>query len=642
MKRTKKKCQMLLAGLLTMMMVFTMWSPSMVYADDDSKLITTDDIPNRILYNTILGKLGITSQEFTVAKAKEVTTLRLSPGSAHVDLTGMEVLSNLESFSTYTDSDDSRGFSKITGTEALAGMENLKSVSFTAASIESLSGLPNNIESLQLDRCDVGILPELSQMKNLKVLQLSGKFTDIDSAMEEVLKLTNLESLTVSGSKISKMSNISALSGLTNLKRLAIYAAGITDVSAFASLTGLETLDLKSNQISDVSALAGLTNLKTLDLRYNNITNFRALQALEDNGTTVIKSNQTITVNGSVTVNGSETSVTMQTIDDVYSTLTSEQQTAIDNVSDTNVEKQKELIKKTAGVDVSAVKYYKLLDVLLPSGTDISAGVPITLKDSSIKAGMTIVMLHLKADGTWENIPVTVSDGAVTGTFTSLSSVYYFVVEGSTGTGSGSGSVEGTGSVSVSTKYEPVDITFTGNNGKAMRWISSEKDGNISISGLQTVIADGAKFNAEKVKSTAIANAVAEAKGDVPYVAYDFTLTVDGEEVTTFAEHVDVSMPVPDGFDLGEGQTVTVYYYNNGKLEKCNTAVSDGFVTFGTTHFSTFVYVQESAASAAATPAVSYTVSPKTGDSSMVSVMAVLAVAAVGSMVYCLNKRRSY
>lgn len=69
----------------------------------------------------------------------------------------------------------------------------------------------------------------------------------------------------------------------------------------------------------------------------------------------------------------------------------------------------------------------KLVDVSLPVSFKSAT---ITFDVAGVKAGQKVSVLHQKADGTWEKIQdVTVADGKVTATFTSLSPVA-FVVEG--------------------------------------------------------------------------------------------------------------------------------------------------------------------------------------------------------------------
>lgn len=189
---------------------------------------------------------------------------------------------------------------------------------------------------------------------------------------------------------------------------------------------------------------------------------------------------------------------------------------------------------------------------------------------------------------------------------------------------------------SASAPYVPSDITFSAADGTIMSWITAQESGNISISGSQASIPAGSTFSAKVVSSDAIAAAVASAKGNVDFVAYEMNLTdAAGNAITTFRNgHVDVSMPIPAGLDVPEGYTVTVYYVNNGSLEKHNTVVKDKFVTFGTTHFSTFVYVSEPASAAAATPVAS----PKTAENNMALYAAMFAIAAFGGAVCAARK----
>lgn len=336
---------------------------------------------------------------------------------------------------------------------------------------------------------------------------------------------------------------------------------------------------------------------------------------------------------GSTTINGQPVQVEVKTLASAVSSLQGEQKTEAERIltvvnsgdSSAITTMQKELIKKVTTEEAPEIGHSKLVDVQLPSGTSMPAeGVSITFSDSSIKAGMNIVMLHLKADGTWEKIATTVSNGTIVGVFTSLSPVYYFELK------------EQKENVSV---YRPADIEFTGDNGKAMRWISSNQDINFSVSASQATIPEGASFDVAVVNDVTVASAVKTARGNVDFVAYDFTLEANGSELTRFNETITIGMPIPSGLELEDGQTVSVYYYNNGKLEKCSSTIIDGFVHLYTTHLSTFVYVAESASAAAATPVTSGKVSPKTAENNMALYVSLLAVAAVAGTVYSMKKR---
>lgn len=78
----------------------------------------------------------------------------------------------------------------------------------------------------------------------------------------------------------------------------------------------------------------------------------------------------------------------------------------------------------------------KAFDVPAPKGVDVSKGVQITFAVPGVAAGQKIAVLHQKADGTWESLPVNnVAQDSVTATFTSFSPVAIVAYEGSPKTG---------------------------------------------------------------------------------------------------------------------------------------------------------------------------------------------------------------
>lgn len=168
-------------------------------------------------------------------------------------------------------------------------------------------------------------------------------------------------------------------------------------------------------------------------------TAFAATSPSVDNSNTnqspsVDNDEDTIPVDGTTIINGVAVTLEVKYLGEAP--LTEKQWAAIEKLFEgvedaaTYEKMEKNLIESTTGKKVESVKWGKLFDILLPEGQTIPAdGIQITLSDSDVKAGMNIVMLHMKADGTWENIPVTVEDGKITGTFTSLSPVYYFEVK---------------------------------------------------------------------------------------------------------------------------------------------------------------------------------------------------------------------
>ena len=92
--------------------------------------------------------------------------------------------------------------------------------------------------------------------------------------------------------------------------------------------------------------------------------------------------------------------------------------------------------------------------------------------------------------------------------------------------------------------------------------------------------------------------------------------------------YVNVTMPLPDGLDVAA--SITVYRLEeDGSLTKCATAVKDGYVTFSTNHFSTFVFVQEGVNGA-----------PKTSDANVMRLSLAIMLLLAGTAVVCMAKKK--
>ena len=83
-------------------------------------------------------------------------------------------------------------------------------------------------------------------------------------------------------------------------------------------------------------------------------------------------------------------------------------------------------------VDFSSITNGGTLDISEKNGVDISTGVQVTFTDDNIVANVTskdtVIVLHVKHDGTIERFPAVAGDGTIKATFTSLSPVAWFKV----------------------------------------------------------------------------------------------------------------------------------------------------------------------------------------------------------------------
>lgn len=301
-----------------------------------------------------------------------------------------------------------------------------------------------------------------------------------------------------------------------------------------------------------------------------------------------------------------------------------------------------------------------------------ASGMQITFTDENISTDKSYMMIGIyfeepaneneMSELVAQNMPISVSNGQISGTINlaGVDDLFYMEIGSSAGSDSGEAQPENTpnsggtsgeaqpesdASASVSVSTEPVEIAFELADGTAMNWITSKGNTNISISGSQTNIPSGAEFSATRLfdgeEAIRAANAVINAKGNVKYEIYDFSLTsAEGQAITKFNGHVDVSLVIPNGFSTEDGNVISVYYVGPNKLEKCNSVVDGNFITFGTSHFSTFVIVEETAVSAASSPVANGVTSPKTGETNTALYISVLGLMALGMSVCVIGKTK--
>lgn len=85
-----------------------------------------------------------------------------------------------------------------------------------------------------------------------------------DTALEELVQLYSLESLSLAGNSLSNISPLSSLGGLTTLN---LSGNRIEDISALENLGALRTLYLDNNPITDLSPLYGMSSLSSLSIK---------------------------------------------------------------------------------------------------------------------------------------------------------------------------------------------------------------------------------------------------------------------------------------------------------------------------------------------------------------------------------------
>lgn len=200
-----------------------------------------------------------------------------------------------------------------------------------------------------------------------------------------------------------------------------------------------------------------------------------------------------------------------------------------------------------------------------------TATITVTALDGSGKSASCVVTVSEKAPGTPGG------DNGNTG--------------GSTDVNSPSGSTGGVifDGIPAEENYEA--------DGTQMRRFRSTNGSNIIVTGPASILPSGLHLYVELLKEDAgaykkAAEAAARLSGIGNYKVFDISLKdANGIQLHQLAGYVEVTMPIPEGID---GARAVVYRLeDDGSLTKCSVTVGNGYLTFKTNHFSTFVIAED-------------------------------------------------
>ena len=161
--------------------------------------------------------------------------------------------------------------------DLLAACVNLVELEIVAMSLSNeqlrVLGSLTKLESLKLSGNRITDLSPIARLTNLGTLDISAN-PIADLRLRPVIELPNLTALSASDIGLT---DLRPLAGLVNLQYLELWGNDIDDLSPLAGLINLQHLHLSSNQIDDLSPLAGLVQLETLNLRNNKIVDIQPL-----------------------------------------------------------------------------------------------------------------------------------------------------------------------------------------------------------------------------------------------------------------------------------------------------------------------------------------------------------------------------
>lgn len=148
-----------------------------------------------------------------------------------------------------------------------------------------INDIENSLQKLVFEENDLGSIPLLSNITNLRVLNVASNQLKCDTDLDLSLYYPELEVLDLSDNSINHISRhfLNSITSVpsTKLRTLNLNNNNIETIEheAFQMFPNLEVLKLSKNRLSLISKewLANLTHLKELDLNFNQITQIDTL-----------------------------------------------------------------------------------------------------------------------------------------------------------------------------------------------------------------------------------------------------------------------------------------------------------------------------------------------------------------------------
>lgn len=122
----------------------------------------------------------------------------------------------------------------------------------------------------------VWTLEDLSKLTHLESLTITNL---PNGSLADLASLTELKSLDLSGCRFSA-SELRALEKLPNLQKLVLSNCALSTIADLENLTGLTYLDISNNTIRNLEPLMGMTGMRELYMQLNAITNLEALTSM--------------------------------------------------------------------------------------------------------------------------------------------------------------------------------------------------------------------------------------------------------------------------------------------------------------------------------------------------------------------------
>lgn len=136
-------------------------------------------------------------------------------------------------------------------------------------------------------------LEDLSKLTHLESLTITNL---PNGSLADLAGLTELKALDLTGCRFAP-SELRVLEKLPNLQKLTIAECGLSTIADLENLTGLTYLDISNNTIRNLEPLAGMSKMQQLYMQYNAITSLEALSGMYELEKLDISSNSVSSLN---------------------------------------------------------------------------------------------------------------------------------------------------------------------------------------------------------------------------------------------------------------------------------------------------------------------------------------------------------
>jgi internalin A len=167
------------------------------------------------------------------------------------------------------------------------------------ADLAKITSINLKTSQQQLHQVDPCIFPAFTSLKGLFLA--AGDYDDLTP----IAKLTNLEDLTVSQSRVKDLhpieglkrldrldlshtlitdDDLKSIAGLANVEELTLDEDSVTDLKPVASMKKLTMLSIKNTRVKDLGPIAGMTTLKKLYIAGSLVSDISPVQPLVSGG----------------------------------------------------------------------------------------------------------------------------------------------------------------------------------------------------------------------------------------------------------------------------------------------------------------------------------------------------------------------